>query len=240
MSVKKQLLDPLGSLCKLVSLNFNEINTKLRIHNHILSIDKPYSYQWVMRTYGRDGKENISELFYVIVRVIKWYLVDNNHINNENDNDNDNNNNDNNTNWVNIHNSSEIKRLVRYVCNALRKLQNTYEYGNVILSIQFYINIMEDAIDGNYNDNKLPAFILDKEQEYENLLDYDKLKNFWSYDKLRRICELFDECFKVYNAEDMMMAEKEALINGYLQSINSILELTDVDFQKLIQNSTKG
>ena len=232
MSVKKQLLDPLSSLCKLISLNFSEINTKLRIHNHILSVQKPYSYQtiqYIMRRFGRDGMENISELFYVIIRVIKWYLVDYN-IDNELSNNN----------WVNIHKSNEIKRLVRYVCNALRKLQATYEYGNVVLSIQFYINIMEAAIEGNYNDNMLPQFILDKEQEYENLLDYDKLRNFWNYDKLKRICELFDECFKVYNADDITIIEKEALINGYLQSINSILELTDNEFQKLIQNSSKG
>lgn len=232
MSVKKQLLDPLSSLCKLVSLNFSEINTKLRIHNHILSVQKPYSYQsyqWIMRRIGGDGQENIFELFYVIIRVIKWYLVEYNMHNELNNN-----------NWMNIHRSDEIKRLVRYVCNALRKLQATYEYGNVVLSIQFYINIMEDAIEGNFNDNKLPQFILDKEQEYENLLDYDKLKNFWSFDKLKRICELFDECFRVYNADDIMVIEKEALINGYLQSINSILELTDTEFQKLIQNSSKG
>lgn len=220
MSVKKQLLDPLGTLCKLVSLNFSEINTKISIHNHSLTLQKPYNYQFMIRWVNGDGKENVSELYHVIIRVIKWYLLDEN--NNE------------------IYNCEDLKRLIRYLCNAFRKLQETYEYGNVILAIQFYINIMEDAVNGNYNDNKLPKYILDKEKEYENLLDYDKLKNFWKYDKLKRICELYDLCFKVYNTEDMPLIEKEALINGYIQSIQSILELMDIEFQKLIQNSTKG
>ena len=221
MSAKKQLLDPLGTLCKLVSLNFSEINTKISIHNHSLSLQKPYNYQFMIRWVNGDGKENVSELYHVIIRVIKWYLTE------ENDNN-------------EIYNCEELKRLVRYLCNAFRKLQETYEYGNVILAIQFYINIMEDSINGNYNDNKLPKYILDKEKEYENLLDYEKLKNFWRYDKLKRICELYDACFKVYNSEDMILIEKEALINGYLQSIQSILEITDGEFHKLIQNSTKG
>ncbi|ARF11424.1 hypothetical protein Klosneuvirus_1_281 [Klosneuvirus KNV1] len=221
MSAKKQLLDPLGALCKLVSLNFSEINTKISIHNHSLSLQKPYNYQFMVRWMNGDGKENVSELYHVISRVIKWYML--------NDNDNS-----------EIYNCDELKRLVRYLCNAFRKLQETYEYGNVILAVQFYINIMESAINGNYNDNMLPKYILDKEKEYENLLDYDKLKNFWKYDKLKRICELYDACFKVYNSEDMLLIEKEALINGYLQSIQSILEITDGEFHKLIQNSTKG
>ena len=65
MSVKKQLLDPLGTLCKLISLSFSEINTKISIQNHVLSIQKPYNYQFVLRMINGDGRENISELFYI-------------------------------------------------------------------------------------------------------------------------------------------------------------------------------
>ena len=227
MSVKKQLLDPLGTLCKLVALNFSEINTKISIQNHVLSIQKPYNYQFVLRMINGDGRENISELFYIIIRVIKWYLAEKN-IGNSDEN------------WVVIAQSDELKRLVRYVCNALRKLQETYEYGNVILSIQFYINILEDAINNTYNDNKLPKYILDKEKEYENLIDYSKLKNFWDHKKLKRICELYDNCFSVYHDEDMPITEKEALINGYLKSIHAVLDIADTDFQKLLLNSNRG
>lgn len=227
MSVKKQLLDPLGTLCKLISLNFSEINTKISIQNHVLSIQKPYNYQFVLRMINGDGRENISELFYIIVRVMKWYLTDEDPTDSE-------------ENWATIAKSDELKRLVRYVCSALRKLQETYEYGNVILSIQFYINIMEDAVNGTYNDNKLPKYVLDKEREYENLIDYSKLKNFWDLRKLKRICELYDNCFNVYNEEDMPFTEKEALINGYLKSIHAVLDLADSEFQKLLSNSNRG
>ena len=51
MSVKKQLLDPLGSLCKIVALNFNEINTKISIHKHSIQLDPPNNYQFVLHVY---------------------------------------------------------------------------------------------------------------------------------------------------------------------------------------------
>ena len=234
MSMNKQLLDPLGSLCKLVALNFNEINTKITIHKHSIQLDPPNNYQFVMRYINGDGRENISELFYVIVRVIKWYLDSKNEeiINNKKD--------CNEENWMLISQSDEIKKLIKYACCALRKLQETYEYGNVILAAQFYINIMEDAINNLYKDSKLPKYILEREREYENLLDYEKLKNFWDFKKLKRISDLYDNCFTVYYDSDMEMVEKEALIEGYLRSIGSILQLSDNDFKKLIQNSNKG
>ena len=74
--MKKQLLDPLGTLCKLAALNFSELHTKISIHDHILSLHKPDNYQSVVRLLNGDSKENVSELFYAIMRVVKWYLSD--------------------------------------------------------------------------------------------------------------------------------------------------------------------
>jgi hypothetical protein len=228
MSVKKQLLDPLGTICKLISLNFSEINTKISIHNHVLTLHRPNNLQSVVRIINGDGRENISELFYIIVKVIKWYLSGNIDENEPEEN------------WTHIARSDELKKIITYVCYALRRLQETYEYGNVILAIQFYINILEDSIHGYYNDNKLPNYIIDKEKEFENLLDYEKLKNFWDYKKLKRICDLYDNCFSVFNDQEMPTSEKEGLVNGYLNSINAVLTVTDTEFQKLLNNSSRG
>ena len=228
MSIKTQLLDPLGSFCKLIALNFSELNTKISIHNHVLTLQRPDSLQCLVRLVNGDGKENVSELFYIIVRIIKWYLIT------------DDNEDDTQKNCNEIARCEEILRLVKYICSALRKLQETYEYGNVILSIQFYINILEDAVNNQYCDNKLPKYIIEKETEYANLLDYDKLRNFWEYKKLKRICELYDSCFNVYNDIELANTEKDAHIEGSLKTINAILEITDNEFQKLIQNSNRG
>lgn len=258
--MKKQLLDPLGTLCKIVALNFSELHTKISIHDHILSLHKPDGYQSIIRMINGDSKENVSELFYAIMRIIKWYLSGSKlapskstpskqydeddeidySISSESPPKSNGNMNNNNENWVAISESEEIKRLILYACKALRKLQETYEYGNVILAVQFYINILEDAVNGNFNDKKLPKYITHKELEYANLLDYDKLKNFWDFKKLKRICDLYDSVFSVYDDHDMPILERTALVDGYMRSINSVLKLMDSDFQKLIQNSSKG
>lgn len=231
MSINKQLLDPLGTLCKLVGLNFCVLNTKIAIHNHILSLDPPNNLQYPMRRLLRDTKENISDIFYVISRIIKWYLVPDNN-NNINDCEYEN--------WFKISQSPELKKIVRYTCMALKKLQQTYEYGNVILAIQYYINILNDALEDKYDDSKLPRLVIEKELDYENLLDYDKIKNFWDIKKLKRICDLYDQCFNTFNDLEIEQNQKDALFAGYLKSINSILYLSDIEFQQLIQNSNNG
>jgi len=283
MTEKKQLLDPLGTICKLVGLSFCELKTKISIQNHVLVLQKPYNYQPIVRTWYGDNKENISELYYAIIRVIKWYLAPSttqqqigylldvsrnpfDQVNQVNENNeaidqeqecekvpdlvsieeiyettSNHTPSDNNTvepNWVAIHKSDELKRMIKYTCDALKKLQCTYEFGNVVLAIQYYINILEDSADGKCDERHLPVFISDK--EFTNLLDYEKLRNFWDFKKLKRICQLYDNCFAVLNDKEITINEKDALLEGYLKSIKSILEITDTEFQKLISNSNKG
>jgi hypothetical protein len=225
MNMKKQLLDPLGTMCKLVSLNFTKKKTKIGIHDHILILQKPDSYQWLIRLYYGDGKENISELYHAIIRVVRWYLVP-----------------ENKTDTNPITESPEINKMVKYMCSALKKLQETYEFGNVVLSLQFYINLLETGLEGRFTEDMLPKYIMDKDKEYENLLDYNKIKNLWDIKRLQRICELYDNCFKIYNEDDPGMEDdtRAALVDGYLRSIGAILDIVDNEFQKLIQNSKRG
>lgn len=220
--MKKQLLDPLGTICKLVALNFHEQHTKISIQNHILTLQKPNNYQFLLRIYNGDGRENISEIYHAIVRVIQWYLIPEQNEQNK------------------ISNSNVLKKMLRYLCIGLKKLQETYEFGNVVLAIQFYINLLEDGLEGRFNESRLPKYIVDTEEDYQNLLDFGKLKNFWDIKKLSRICDLYDNCFKLSVDLETPDKTRDALIHGYLESVGAILEITDVEFQKLLENSAKG
>lgn len=242
MSSTRQLLDPLGTICKLVALNFSELQTRISIHNNVLKLQRPNNSQPIIRWWHRDGRENISDLYYVIVRVIKWYLIeDNRDINNKNTNEKQDNNIkiDNIDNATQIAKSIELRKMIKYLCDAFRKLQETYEFGNVVLSLQFYINLLESGLKGEFSEKLLPQCIIYKDTQYENLLDYNKLKNLWDIKRLSRICELYDSCFKVFNDNEIEINTKVILIEGYLKSINIILSITDNEFQKLIQNSSK-
>lgn len=224
--MKKQLLDPLGTLCRLVALYFNEVHTKISIQDHILKLQEPSGLQAMVRFYNGDARENISELYYVVARIIKWYLI-------LEDDDGENENN------RIISQSPEFRGLVAYLCAALRKLQETYIYGNVILAIQFYINVLEDALNNNYTNQKLPQFLSIEE---DNLLDYDKLKNLWSMDDIKRIYDSYKYCFDLMEQDDKHIGEhdKIRLINGCMQSINAVLDINGKKFQELVQNSNKG
>jgi hypothetical protein len=257
MSVKKQLLDPLGTMCKLVGLNFAKLNTKISIHDHVLTLDEPADTQFILRWINNDGKENISELYYVIIRIIRWYIIDqynndNNNVSSDKDTINENEYeelvyqkqltdlNSNSSNTIKIGNSDELRKMLKYLCFSFEKLQKTYEFGNVILSLQFLINLINDALDGNFNENRLPSYILEKEKEYSNLLDYNKMKSVWRLKTLITITELYDNCFRVCEDTDMHEKTKEALIHGYLSSVNATLTITDNEFKILVSNSKKG
>jgi hypothetical protein len=227
MSGKKQLLDPLGTVCKLISLDFYDLNTKISIQNHVLNIQKPNNYQPLMRILNGDARENISELFIVIIRLIKWYLMP---LGDGHDKDN----------CSVINGSEDIIKMTKYLCISLKKLQKTYEYGNVVLAIQFYINIIDDILNGTFNESKLPTELYVHDIEDDTLLDYNKLKNFWDIQKLKRIGDSYDNCFQIINDECVNEENKKVMIDGYLSSINASLQIMDVEFQKLIVNSNRG
>lgn len=221
MSVKKQLLDPLGTLCKLISLYFKDLDTKISIHNHVLSLQEPNNYQPLIRMVNGDGRENISEIYYAIIRVIKWYIINDN------------------IELVQI-DKDDVIQLVHYACIALSKLQETYEHGNVVLAIQFYVNIFNDAVNGKFDESKLPEYIVKNDKLYENLIDYTKLKGLWTNTKVNMIRKLYDECFETRNNEEMNEKEKQLLLNCHVESVNTFLLNNDDEFQSLILNTTKG
>lgn len=231
--MKGQLLDPLGTLCKLVSLCFYKVNTKLSIQNHVLILQQPTQVQFLLRYCNGDARENISELYFVIIRVIQWYFdpktkADDNDENNE-------------ANWKIISQSNELRTLVKYACMSFEKLQKTYHSGNTVLALQFYINLLKDAIDGDTNlYEKLPKISNLIINDNDSLIDFEKLRNLWDIRKLTRICKIYESCFEVFVDTNISEIERDSLIDGFLKSINSFLEITDNEFQNLITNSTKG
>jgi len=225
MDMQKQLLDPIGTICKLISLNFNKLKTKISIHGHVLTLQEPSSYQPLLRMINGDERNNISELYYVIVRLIQWYVMEDDTMTDA---------------TKAICRGDTIKRIIVYVCDAFRKLQETYREGNVVLTLQFYINILEDSINGRFNNGKLPAFLADQEVKYNNLLDYEKIKNLWNEDKLNRICEVYDNCYNVTRNEEFSQELKNHYLEAYIHSVSMLLDASDNEFKYLIQNSKKG
>ena len=223
MGKKQCLLDPIASVCKLISLRFCKPNTKISIQNHIIKLQKPNKYQGLLRLYNADGREDISELYYVVVRLIKWYLVPSD----KSDDD-----------VYQLSKNTYFRKLIMYLCEAFQMIQQTYDEGNVVFVLQYYINLLLDGLDGKYNKKYLPMHIV--EGSKENLLDYNKIKTLWTVDKIKRICELYENCYSVSTDKLKDDDTKDAFIKGYIRSVNTILELIDKEFRRLIINSNKG
>ena len=191
---KKQLLDPIGSLCRLVALNFKPLNTKIGISDHAIIIQESNYFQWLDRYLNGDNRENISLLYHIVIRIIDWYIL---------------------------------------------PLSDKYYTGpiptNVVTTIQFYINILTDSLDGTFTKERVPKCILDAENK--NFLDYDKIKVLWNGNKLKQISDLYEKCFEKLNSDDRT---KDIQIQSYLSAIYILLDLHDNQFRELISFSNEG
>jgi hypothetical protein len=230
---KRQLLDPIGSICHIVSLTYKPLNTKIGINNHAITIQESNVLQWLDRYWNGDNRENISLLYNIVIRVIEWYIIPL-------------------SGKYNVETNSEfsdpvekkkfwecLEKMCVFLCMAFDKLQHTYYTGpiptNVVTTIQYYINIIKDAIAGTYSSEKLPKCI--HESENRNFLDYDKIKILWNGDKLKQICDLYEKCFEKLNSNDKT---KEDQIDGYMQAVYKLLSIHDNQFRELLSFSNEG
>jgi hypothetical protein len=72
---KRQFLDPLGGLCKVILLKLLEPNTKIRIIDHTIQMVPDNLAEKVYRHYYGDSREDLHVLYPTIVRFIELYLI---------------------------------------------------------------------------------------------------------------------------------------------------------------------
>jgi len=265
MSTKKELLDPIGAMCRLVALNFKPKHTKIGVTDHAIEVQLPSTGQWIHRYMNGDDRDNISSLYPVVTRIIEWYLIplydtknknkrllaksnvvyasmtkQDKHIDEDKitytDSD---------TTHLTVTETEVtdywncMSKLAKYMCNGLSKLQETYELGNVVYSIQYYINLVQDALEGRYSLERLPKCITTS-TETRNFLDYKKIKILWNYKKVQEICDLYDKCFEANNDASMSEENKSNKIEGYLKAVDHLLNISDDEFRKLINGNKQG
>lgn len=223
---KKQPIDPICALCRIVSLNFQTTNTKIGMAGHSINIQKPSYIQGILRIYAGDSKEDISELFQPIINLIMWFLVPQKEIEQDASTQS----------TANIKQdenderkfTNELKKMIRYMCAGLERLQDTYGMGNVILAIQYYINILRDGLEGKTElRNAIPKCLIETLQIDSNLKN--RILGTWNYRRLRVISQQYDNCFKILQENP---PNKDKIISGFLMSINSTLSVYEEEFQQ--------
>ncbi len=255
MTNRKQLLDPIGTMCRLIMLNFRLKGTRIGNNNYAITIQVPSSVQWVQRKLNGDDRDNISSLFSAIIKIIEWYinpLYDLKYknkrtkiISTQLDNPTENLNlvvneaSETIENMYMIVDETEVElywtcvyKLCNYMCLGLGKLQETYETGNVVYTIQYYINLISEALEGKYTKDKLPKCIINK--EITSILDYQKIRELWDYKKVKEICELYDKCFDAQKDTVESEENNKEKIEGYLMAIEHLIDISDGAFRNMM------
>jgi hypothetical protein len=287
---KKQLLDPLCTLTSIIELLFRPVGTKFGIHDHsiimnVISEQQISSWQNLQsykRYWYNDSRENVSKLGIVVKRLIEWYIMPTwelvNHkpdsINNKHKMSIGGKKNLESSIQINSTDMTEIMQLWKclndltsYFCLALETLIETYKDGNVIWTIQNFINLINDSKKGCYDEHKIPKIII---AEDENIINFDKIKSLWTLKSLCEINELYGKCYNIMkdvgdggvgsnkgeelivnivkndmicnygldNDDDYHVNNKQKQIENYLSAIKIFINSKNDSFRELIIKST--
>lgn len=250
---KKQLLDPFATICRFGQLYFCCEGTKLYINDHIITLQKPLYSQGIARAYYGSNKEDICLLYLAIKKSIEWYITENITISNNKVKLDDTinvdkvNNKLHEANFTNIEttkcdesldNNEDVREIMNFAYLGLQKLQKTYGDGNVVLALQLYMNYMHDSINNvPLKRTHFPEIFLEKEEYTQNLINHNCIKNIWNKDTVKQIANLFRMANTSLNSGS---SYSDDIIEGYLKSIDSLLDVTDKNFQNLIRASYAG
>ena len=149
---------------------------------------------------------------------------------------------------------------------SIETLIETYKDGNVIWTIQNFINLINDSKKGCYDVSKIPKIII---AEDENIINFDKIKSLWTLKSLCEINELYSKCNNImkdinnggdnggagnglivnivkndlgYNDDsdndDYHINDKQKQIENYLSAIKIFINSKNDSFRELIIKST--
>lgn len=211
MSNERQMVDPICAMCRIILLNFKGNNTKISFCGSAISLQEPTITQGIFRYYNGNCKEDIFELFYVVIHIITWFLTPVGKLPNGKSHD---------ENFI-----KELKKMTRYMCVGLQRLQNTYRYGNVVITLQYYINMLEAGLNGTFDIRHLPHCLV--EDVWIDTPLRDQVINLWDYERIHRVCTIYEDCFQEVSKNSKM---KEEIICGYLSAIEQLLTSYERDF----------
>jgi hypothetical protein len=233
-SDKRQFLDPISTISKIILLHFYPSKTKIRILDHTVQLVPDNYAELVYRNFYRDNRGDVCVLFPIFVRFIELYLIDKQKKIGR----------DNKKSLFgksqSIDNLSEsqlthdelcykyLKKIGEYSVIGLKALQKTYEYDNVVFTMQYFISLIKEGINCNYSDDFLPEHL--KEITKNNLLDNAKLQKIWEDSHIIELGKTFESCFEAKGKNDNVLLDSNKI------KIMNILEIHDNLFKKMLGN----
>ena len=125
-----------------------------------------------------------------------------------------------------------LKTIAKYMIEGLKVLEKTYEYGNCVFTLQFYVNLLNAGINGTYTQDFLPPHL--KDFTTQNFLDNDKIKSLWKDDDIIQLGNLLKQCFESMDKKSPMS------ITAYRAAINSMLDDRDMVFKQMVSSTNNA
>jgi len=229
MTAKSCLLCPIGSICRLILLNFRDEGTKICIADNALTLIAPAYGQALTRLWYNDSRQDICALYYMIVRFIEMYLCAPN-VKKQKKNNNvvDDVESIPSTQFVLSDKSQAcLKQLGQYLCEGLTILQKTYNYDNVVLSLQYYILLIKSGINGTYSPDLLPQHL---HNEKIHFFDPAKVQDLWNDESIEQVCTLYNNLFSAKKANNKVM------VQAYDNALITILDENDKKFKIIVDS----
>ena len=131
-------LEPISTLFTLATIPYHGTKPKVGVVDGLMLITPSETgankyYQSIVRRYNNIGREDISQLFEVILQIKYWYLTDNS--------------------WYSQY--PDFLNLLRYAINGLKILQTTYRDGTVVYCIQHFVNLIDKIINNEEIDKRV-------------------------------------------------------------------------------------
>jgi len=148
-----------------------------------------------------------------------------------------------------FYNNQDIKELMIFACDGLEILQRFYEQthgdGMFMPGIQLIVNTLRDGINGKLYVEKLPVNY--RRLDTISLIHIRSIVAYWKDSEIKHILKLLktsEEHIKDKRKEskennDTVLLNKglRKILNGYVESILSILTPLDNEFQNLVLKS---
>jgi hypothetical protein len=143
--------------------------------------------------------------------------------------------------FLELYRNKHIISIIEFACIGLEKQQITYDDGNIILATQLAANCLRQAVEtGELDENIIPVKYRTINDKTNNLINVDKIMEIWDVRTLSKINELLCRCQESLDDAmkgDIDPASARNTMNGYMNSIKSILMVLDEKFKKLIEQT---
>lgn len=205
---KNYIIDPLTAICKIALLHFMPDKTRLAINYHVLHIQEYNCYQWLERMKNGDSRIDIANLNTPLLKVVKWYILENNEK----------------VNMDEMTNNS-IRLIVKFAILGMIKLQQyTYHKDCAIkIILQHFINLLNDALNNTWVEDKY------KETNFNINVLSSKIKNNYDSHIINSISKILNDANAQTNSIDdtaaLVLCAHQLLLNRDTCFLNMMKEI---------------